>query len=128
MARLVMISIPDNVDAEAFVKAVEEGYIMYSKPHPTLKNEVSINKLETAKVEALWAKPTQFCECDDYAGVSAPTKAYRWMVHAKCAKPRKGTMQHPRDLTRPDTPAEQIPYYLGFRADSEGFVFPREKK
>jgi hypothetical protein len=126
MARFVMISIPDNADANAFVKAIESDGVIFSVPTPDTETEVRYTEL-TAKVEAVWAQPTKFCDCPDYAGTSAPTSTYRWMVHAKCARPRKGAMQHPKDLLRPDAPATETPYYLGFRADSKGWRIPKEK-
>jgi hypothetical protein len=130
MARFVMISIPDNKDADQLVAAIERGDFLfgYDKDNGDGTGEYGYKAPTDAKVEAVWAKPTKFCECTDWAGVSAPTTSYRWMVHAKCAKPRKGVMQHPKDLTRVDTPANEIPFYLGFRADCKGWRIPREKK
>jgi hypothetical protein len=127
MARLVLIEIPDNADADAFISAIKNDAVLFAKETTVVEGEdpgyeVSWHNTEGFKVEAVWAKPTQFCECPDYNGVSAPTSKYRWMVHAKCAKPRAGAMQHPRDLTRPDTKPQEIPYYLGFRADCKGWT------
>jgi hypothetical protein len=134
MARLILIEIPDNADADAFVSAVKNDAVLFAKPAGTTVvdgrevEELTWHNLENAKVEAVWAKPTQFCECDDYAGVSAPTSKFRWMVHAKCAKPRRGANQNPRDLTRPDAKPGEVPYYIGFRADSKMFGHPRPQR
>jgi hypothetical protein len=133
MARLILIEIPDNADADAFVEAIKNENVLFAKPVDGAEAEVTMvelswHDLENAKVEAVWAKPTQFCECDDYAGVSAPTSKFRWMVHAKCAKPRRGANQNPRDLTRPDAKPGEVPYYIGFRADSKMFGHPRPQR
>jgi hypothetical protein len=133
MARLILISIPDNDEADKFIQAIKDDNVLRAvevrdefsrEGHP----EVEWNSLDGAKVEAVWGLPTLFCECDDYNGTSAPTQKMRWMVHAKCARPRKGAMQNPRDLTRIDMPAGQVPYYIGFRAGSDKYGYDRTKK
>jgi hypothetical protein len=132
MARFVLVSIPDNADAEAFVAAMGEGYIMYSKPHPTLEGEVSINKPTSEwKVEALWADPTKLCECHPPWQLPNPigkgatgltcnparSSRYGWLVCPQCSKPHPHQFQHPKNLLDPnETPASRT-YCLGFRAD-----------
>jgi hypothetical protein len=124
MARLILIEIPDNVGADNFVKAVKAGDVIFGVANED-GEEKQYQPID-AKVEAVWAKPTQFCTCEDYKGVSAPSKTYRWMVHAKCAKPHPRAMQHPKDLTRDGWKPQEIPYYLGFRSDGKGWVYRKE--
>jgi hypothetical protein len=126
VARLILISIPDNVDAEDFMNAVKANQVIVGQQEEEEGANVwRYKELLGAKVEALFALPTKFCECPDYAGTSTPTKAFRWMVHAKCAKPRKGANQNPRDLLRPDARPGEVPYYIGFRAGIDMFGYQR---
>jgi hypothetical protein len=129
MARFVMIQIDDNDEADAFVKAIGAYNVIYG----TASNDADVTEISykelIASIKAIWAVPTKFCECPDYPGVSVPSQKYRWMVHAKCGKPAKGAMMHPRDLSLPeDTPSNEIPFYLGMRADQRGWIIPRAKK
>jgi hypothetical protein len=133
MARFVMISIPDNAEADAFVAAMREGYIMYSTPHPKLEGEVGIRKPTTEwTAVAVWADPTKLCECHKSwerpnpiakAGQSGlrcePVKSqnYGWLVCSLCRKPHGFQVQHPRNLLVENERPETRPYYLGFRAD-----------
>lgn len=133
MARFVMISIPDNADADAFVEAVKRHDVIFGYKKGNDADHIissddtySYTGLADAEVEAVWAKPTKYCDCPDYAGVSTPSLKFNWMVHAKCGKPRKGSMMHPKDLTRIDEKPQHIPYYLGFRADSKGWRLTKE--
>jgi hypothetical protein len=131
MARFVMISIPDNKEADAFVAALQDGYVMYSKPHPTLENEVSINKPETEwQAVALWADPTKLCEChppwklpnakEPAVGLqcnAARSVNYGWLVCMQCNKPHPHQYQHPKNLLAPDETPSTRTYVLGFKAD-----------
>jgi hypothetical protein len=75
----------------------------------------------------MFGQPTKFCDCADYNNVSAPSKTYAWYVHAKCGKPRKGRMQHPRDLLRlPGSKPVDHPFYLGFRAGKDRWGYDKE--
>jgi hypothetical protein len=131
MARLILIEIADNAEADRFIAALKGDNVLRGVEVPPADAdqaypEYKWDNLEGAKVEAVWAKPTQFCTCEDYKGVSAPSKTYRWMVHAKCAKPHPRAMQHPKDLTRDGWKPQEIPYYLGFRSDGKGWVYRKE--
>jgi hypothetical protein len=124
-----MISISDNADADAFAEAVRNGEVVYSFKQPNEDNSVSFGYkgIKGAAVEAVWGKPVTFCECASYDGKSVKGVKLGWYVHATCGKPRAGAMQHPRDLSRGlDVPVTQIPYYLGFRADSKGWRLTKE--
>lgn len=65
MARLVLISIPDNADAEAFINAMKTGHIFYGTPVVGyVAGELAYHSLDVAAdVEASWADPTKMCEC-----------------------------------------------------------------
>jgi hypothetical protein len=129
MARLLLISVPDNAHAEDFINAVNNGDVIFSTsvvvPDSDDPGEVRYVPLLAPKVEAVWGLPTQFCECPDYPGSSVPTAKMRWMVHSRCAKPRKGANQNPRDLLRPDARPGEVPYYIGFRAGIDMFGYAR---
>jgi hypothetical protein len=120
MARLVMLEIADNDVADKFVEAVKEARVLYG-----------IERLE-AKVEAVWAAPTMFCECEDYIGKSAASSKFRWWVHAKCGKPRRTAQQLPRNLMEPsELPRGERVYYIGFMADRSAawnLHYPRPKQ
>lgn len=131
MARFVMISIPDNAEAAAFVEALQGGTVLYSKPHPTLEGEVSINKPTTEwEAVALWADPTKLCEChppwrlpnhkEPSAGLQcniAKSVNYGWLVCTQCNKPHPHQVQHPKNLLNAGETPETRTYYLGFKAD-----------
>lgn len=89
VARFVLIEIPDNADADAFVSAVKNGAVIFGRPAPdaeveVTQQEVVYGPLEGTKVEGLFGAPTKFCECPDYPGTSARSKTYGWYVHVKC--------------------------------------------
>jgi hypothetical protein len=116
--RFVVVEIPDNEEAEAFVEAIKNGYVMYSKPHPTVAGEYSINKpLEVWNVPAVFAVPTKFCECPDYEGKSVRSKKFGWNVHAKCAKPRATVGLYPNNLLEVGATVKERVYFMSFRAD-----------
>jgi hypothetical protein len=123
MARFVVVEIPDNDEAEAFIKAIQEGYVMFSRPHPTLEGEVSVGKPITEwKVPQVYAVPTMFCECDK-TYPEGKSQKFGWYVCTGpgCSKPRKGAMQHPYNLVEKDVPVTERVYYMGFRADRRGW-------
>jgi len=128
--RLVLLEIPDNEEADTFVEAIKNGeaIMSFSVKNGDGSKSFGYKPIEGAKVAAVWAKPTQFCTCPDYDGKAAPTSKYRWLVHPKCAKPRPGAMQHPKDLTRVDWKPQEIPYYIGFRSDGRGWVYRKEER
>lgn len=137
MARFVMLRIEDNAEAENFVKAIQDGYIMYSKPHPTLEGEVSINKPTTEwEATAMWADPTKMCECHPPWKLPNPmhkelglqcsparSAKFGWLVCTNtidgkmCAKPHPHQFQHPKNLLTPNETPQTRLYCLGFRAD-----------
>ena len=133
--RFVVVEIPDNEEADAFVEAIKTGYVMFSKPHPKLPNEVSLGKPETEwKVPQVYAVPTMFCECPDYNGVSVKSSKYGWYVHVKCAKPRPTALQHPFNLVEMAANGNQWVdgrdrrYYMGFRANRKPWRHEDEAK
>lgn len=127
MARFVVVEIPDNVEADNFVKAVESGLVWYGTAEA---NEIKMTESAYRgwKVPQVYAVPTLFCECPDYEGKSTRSARYGWYVHAKCAKPRPGALQHPYNLLEKDVPATERVYYMGFRADRRPWRIPMAKQ
>jgi len=132
MARFVLISIPDNEEADNFVRALggNEVFVAHLVPGEGETPEVAYRPMPDAKVESVWAKPTMMCECHGTMnlgprlkekGLSPCTpvrsKKFGWLVCPQCAKPHAHQVQHPKDLLRPDATAQERVYYLGFRAD-----------
>jgi hypothetical protein len=126
MARFIMIQIDDNAAADRFVEAVEKGTVLYD-PDKIGESPSELGYELEAKVKAVFGVPTMFCECPDYRGVSAPSKTYRWMVHAKCGKPARGAYINPLDLTRKDWKASEQPFFLSMRADQRGYLYRKEE-
>jgi ribosomal protein L37AE/L43A len=127
MARFVVVEIPDNEEADAFVEAIQNGYVLFSKPHPKLEDEVSVNKPSSEwKVTQVYAVPTMFCECLDKKEWSAKSVKYGWWVCAKCSKPKAGALQHPYNLLEKDVDPKERVYYMGFRADRRGWRIPEK--
>jgi hypothetical protein len=135
--RLVLMAFEDDKMAEGFIQAVKDDNVLFATPvkqgeGESIFEEVKWDNLEKVTVEAMWQAPTKFCECDDYAGVSHPTKNYRWRVHAKCAKPRPQTQQSPRNLLEPkETHPRDSRYWLYFMPKrdigaGEGYVPERK--
>lgn len=84
MARYVLVSFSNDAEAEAFVQTLQAG------------------QDATMTVEAVWKKPTLFCECPDPGDKSVLGQKYNWRVHAACGRPKKGMWQNPRNLLYPD--------------------------
>jgi hypothetical protein len=133
MARFVMIAIPDNADAQAFVDAINRGDVIIGFN----KDEGILNREDTytygplkGEAVAMWADPTKLCEChppwqlpnhkEPGSGLQCTTARsvnYGWQVCTKCSKPHHFQFQHPRNLLVPgETPSNRT-YCLGFRAD-----------
>jgi len=136
MARFVLISIPDNEEAEAFVAAMQGGHILYSRPHPTLEDQVSVVKPRTEwSAEALWADPTKMCECHPPWKLPNPiakgspglqcspgrSAKYGWLLCPQCNMPHPHQFQHPKNLLDPNETAQSRKYCLGFRSDRSAF-------
>jgi hypothetical protein len=115
--RFVMIQIPDNEEADAFIKAAERGDLLFGFDKDDGTGEYGYKGLTGASVPGVWAVPTKFCECPDYAGKGVRSSKYGWHVHAKCAKPRKTAQQYPRNLKEAGRTIKELVYFLGFRAD-----------
>jgi hypothetical protein len=131
MARFVVVEIPDNDEADAFVKAIEQGTLFFGVSIDSQDNgdgtgEYGYKGLTHAKVPQVYAVPTIFCECPDYKGQSVRSSKYGWWVHVKCAKPRAGALQHPYNLLERNVDARERVYYMGFRADRRGWRIPQE--
>lgn len=134
MARFVMIRIPDNDEAQAFVDALQKLQVMYAKPHPTLEDQHTVCTPRTEwEVTALWADPTKLCECHPFWDTQNPmlrgrsalcnpvrSANFGWLVCPQCKKPHPHQFQHPRNLLFPDEKPSTRTYYLGFRADRKG--------
>lgn len=131
MARFVMISIPDNKDAQAFVEAVQNGEIVHSFKQTNEDGSSSFGyRPLKAEAVALWADPTKLCEChppwklsnakEPSVGLQCnPVRSmnYGWLVCSQCNKPHPHQVQHPKNLLNPDETPQTRDYYLGFKAD-----------
>ena len=123
--RFVMVEIPDNVEADAFVAAVQNGEVLYAVPAGEIEvdgrmvNEVAWKSAEDWKVPGIWGVPTLMCDCKDSGDKSARSAKYGWFVHAKCAKPRPTATQYPYNLLEEAAHLgiKHRVYSLGFRAD-----------
>jgi hypothetical protein len=115
--RFVVVEIEDNEEADAFIGAIECGYVLYSRPHPEKVDEHEVVNLTGAKVPAVFAVPTKFCECPDYEGKSVRSKKFGWNVHAKCAKPRATVGLYPNNLLEVGATVKERVYFMSFRAD-----------
>lgn len=125
--RFVMVEIPDNEEADQFVDAIKRGdlLISFSKDNGNGTGEYGYKSPTGAKVQAVFAVPTQFCSCPT-AQREGKSKKYGWYVCTKCMKPRPGSMQHPYNLTELHKDPKEWVYYLGFRADRQGWRIPKK--
>lgn len=115
MARYVLVEFEENDDAEKFVEAINNGKVFYTTPHRKLEGEFSVVQPNgDTTVRALFAKPTQFCQCSNPGDRSVRGAKFGWYVHAACGKPKQSSWQHPRNLLDPpDLPTRQRSCYLG---------------
>jgi len=130
--RFVVVEIPDNDEAEAFVEAIKRGDVMYTVPVEPLVEGTKEFRVQTGegwKVPQMYAVPTKFCDCPDYAGKSARSAKYGWYVHAKCAKPRPTNYIHPYNLIEGagTDPRDRI-YTMSFRANRKPWRHEDERR
>lgn len=85
MARYVLVSFANDDEAAAFVETLQAGGADASMT-----------------VEAVWKKPTIFCDCPDPGDRSVLGQKYNWRVHKDCGRPKKGMWQNPRNLLKPE--------------------------
>lgn len=130
--RFVVVEIPDNAEADAFVAAIENDNIIFGtvtgqvEVDGRMVDELHYNSPASEwKVPQVYAVPTMFCECPTKFS-QARSKKYGWFVCVNCSKPRKGVMQHPFNLKElPENVKTQV-YYMGFRADRQGWRIPNK--
>jgi len=128
--RFVVVEIPDDQDALDFIRAVTKGHLWYGKvvESPAAlesAGEIEYHQIEGWKVPQVYAVPTKFCECPE-TNREGKSKKYGWYVCVKCAKPRKGSMQHPFNLMETGKTGPDRAYYMGFRADRRPWRIPKE--
>lgn len=90
MARYVLLAFDDNSEAEAFVEAATDGQLYYTKPHPKLPNEVSVNLVRgEVSVRGLWGKPSKFCTCaiTEVRDNLVIGSKWGWLIHTGCRLP-----------------------------------------
>jgi hypothetical protein len=101
MARYILVVIEDNVEADLFVKSLENRTVIFERSRLTNEErdvEVSYAHLQGATVRAVWMKPTKFCECAKPGNRSVRGEKYGLYVHLDCKRPKRGAWQHPRNL------------------------------
>jgi len=130
--RFVVVEIPDNEEAEAFVHAVRRGQVLFAKPAQSEETGEAMQELtwqppaESWAVPQVYAVPTLFCECP-IRHPEARSKRYGWYVCTKCAKPRRGSMQHPFNMVERHKDAKDVAFYMGFRSDRMPWRLPKAK-
>lgn len=129
--RFVVVEIPDNAEAEAFISAIKNQAVFYGVRNGTTEvdgrevDEIKwVDIPDTWKVPQVYAAPTLFCECATTYKEGRSQK-FGWWVCSNCSKPRKGSMQHPFNLVERNVPAMERVYYMGFRADRRGWRIPK---
>ena len=99
MARLVCLFIEDNEAAEAFVKETEENEGRFLCVDPDEPNDSESVKAGVMIPVAMFAVPTQFCECEKVDKMPITRGAnLGWWIHRGCNKPIAGSWQAPRNL------------------------------
>jgi len=102
MARYVVVAFMDNEDADKFVKAINEGDLVY--PITQVQDSLVYGTIDKAKVfvRGLFAKPTKFCECANPGDKSVRGAKLGWWVHKDCGRPKANQWQHPKNLLAGD--------------------------
>lgn len=104
MARYMLVVIDDNRQAESLRRKLDSwsGF----------------------NVIGMFAKPTRFCECEDYEGVAPRDKNLGWRVHAKCKLPRPEETQQPNNLLQRGVASRFQHMHLSLR---EPYMTPVER-
>jgi len=107
MARYVVLEFDNDDEADGFLSAF--GI--------TVSIGEVVSKDDSCRAIGVYQKPTQFCECVTRDDKSVRGAKHGWWLCAKCAKPKRGNMQHPLNKLRPDLkPREQMQeMYLGVK-------------
>jgi hypothetical protein len=117
--RFVVVQIPDNDEATAFMQAVTRGEIIFGKQSD--EGLQYSGPSEPWKISQVYAVPTKLCECTRRYP-EAKTKKYGWYVCTNCSKPRAEALQHPYNLLETHLPVAQRAFYMGFRPNFKGYV------
>jgi hypothetical protein len=120
VARYILIEVPDNTAADAFVKSLTEGTVSYAVQ--TEPGEYQMKFLD-GKPTGVYMQPTKYCDCPpekNRSGIVEPksqrgSKFGLW-VHVKCGKPRMGTPQTPNNLLKPDQKPHESPAMVTYWA------------
>lgn len=118
MARYVMVAFKSNAEAERFIEAIQEGSFIF--PQTKVDDNIVYGTVsDEVYVRAVYAKPTQFCECrpePNYAKEFVRGVKWGWLVHTKCGKPKRNQWQSPRNLLDPVDLAtrERIIFYKSY--------------
>lgn len=123
MARYLLVSIPDTVQAEGLAGAIGQlgGVFFYQG----LSNgESRVDQLKDAKVIGIFGQPTSYCQHPPSPNFVKGAKL-GWQVCVQCKKPIRG-WQHPRNLLAPldEAPRDRM-LYLGI---VEGLDKPPAKR
>lgn len=125
MARYILLEFDDNGDADDFVASIQRGGAFYGAPAKEdmddgtqvvrvgdiVYKDVDPNKIRT---KALFAKPTNFCQCQPRPENHVKGAKLGWYVCRKCAKAVAGVFQYPRNLLDPpDMPTRARELHLG---------------
>jgi hypothetical protein len=87
MARMVVLLIPDNEEAQKLVEVFNEGGVGLTRKDEWVEDASSCR----GEVVGLYAMPTMFCECLDHSGAMAKYKVgfgakFGWRVCRTCNK------------------------------------------
>jgi hypothetical protein len=113
MARYVLLEFDDNAEADNFVNMLNGGDF---DGHPA-----EVMPGGTVRVRGVYFKPTLFCECPNPGDRSARGEKWGLWIHRDCGKPKRGNVQHPRNLTFTEaewqarTPRAKTDLYIGVR-------------
>jgi len=92
MAKLVLLEIADDDQADKLLDAIEGGRALPAEAF----------LLQDVVVRGIFKWPTQFCECPpetrDTSGTSRRGAKFGWGVKSCCNKPGKGVGQQPVNL------------------------------
>lgn len=124
MPRYVLLEFDDVGQAEAFVRSIQDANernsvsVAYMTRRPESDDEYCVSYVDKGlRAEAMWARPTKFCECNTVGGEESRGKKYGWLVHTSCGRPIRNRVHHPTNLLDSNPP--QYPgasgLYLGLR-------------
>jgi hypothetical protein len=100
--RTLLVTIKDNAWADRIVRELAERQgLLGDEAEPSLTDdELMLELVERAHLDAMVARPTLFCHCGVTKGAGrraagyAQSERFKWLVHVPCNRPTEYIVRH----------------------------------